>query len=485
MPGRTLVITCLFFLLTTPVCFGDSGTPDKKPNFILIFCDDLGYNDLGCFDSKKIKTPHLDQMAREGKRFTSFVVPSSVCSPSRAGLLTGCYPKRCSMHKGVLFPYSKTGMHPDEYTIAEHLKSAGYKTACIGKWHLGHYLETMPLAQGFDSYYGIPYSNDMNHPQNKGRPKERRDVSWKDMDRVVKLWKTPLIQDNKIIELPVDQRTITRRYTDKAIEFITANKDKPFFLYLPHSMPHVPLFVPKDVYDPNPQNAFTCTIEHIDAEVGRLMAKIRELKLDKNTVVIFTSDNGPWLTFKNHGGSALPLRAGKFSHFEGGHRVPCIMWAPGKIKSASTCNELCSSIDLMPTFAAWAGAPLTQPKNKIDGVNILKTIVDDQPSARKEFIYYRPNGQLVGIRQGKWKLVVEPGRKKNKKNKQATPPKDLLFDLSQDISEKNNLANKNAEKVAELKKRMKSVDAEITKNARPHWKATKPHPWPDTIENQK
>ena len=485
MIPRVFVIACLFICGATP-CFGDSNDSEKKQNFIIIFCDDLGYRDLGCFGSPTIKTPNLDRLAKEGRKFTSFVVPCSVCTPSRAGLLTGCYPKRCSMHQGVLFPQSKKGLHPDEYTIAEHLKSAGYQTACIGKWHLGHYLETMPLAHGFDEYYGIPYSNDMNHPQNKDRPRVSSDETWKDMDRVVKLWKTPLVQGNKIIELPVNQRTITRRYTDKAIEFITENKDKPFFLYLPHSMPHIPLFVPKDAYDPDPKNAYTCTIQHLDAEIGRVIDCVREHKLDKNTTIIFTSDNGPWLSFKNHGGSALPLRAGKFSHFEGGHRVPCIMWAPGKIKASSTCSELCSSIDLFPTLASWAKAPVTakHSKNQMDGLDILSTVIADKPSPRKEFIYYRPNGRLAGLRQGNWKLLMVPAQKKKNK-KPAKPAKDLLFDLSKDISEKYSVASKNPDIVSKLKKRVQTLDAEITKNARPHWKATKPHPWPDTLEEKK
>jgi arylsulfatase A len=243
------------------------------------------------------------------------------------------------MHKHVLFPSSRHGLNPDELTIADHLKSAGYATACVGKWHLGHHPETLPRAQGFDSYYGIPYSNDMNHPDNKGKPRVSSDELWKNQESAVTLWKTPLIGNEKIIELPVDQRTVTRRYTDKAIEFVKANKEKPFFLYLPHSMPHIPLYVPDDVYDPDPQNAYTCVIEHIDAEVGRLMDTVRELGIDRNTYVIFTTDNGPWLSFKNHGGSALPLRDGKGTTFEGGQRVPCIMWGPGRIPAGTVATS--------------------------------------------------------------------------------------------------------------------------------------------------
>ena len=224
----------------------------KPPNFIIIFADDLGYNDLSCYGSKTIKTPHLDKLAAEGLKLTSFHVPSPVCSPSRAGLLTGCYPKRVGMHKHVIFPKYTYGLHPDELTIADHPKANGYATACIGKCHLGHTTETLPTANGFDQYYGIPYSNDMSHPDNKDKPRINQDQSWKNQNKFSPLWNTPLMRDKKIIELPVNQRTITRRYTDEAIKFIETNKENPFFLYLPHSMPHIPLYVPEDVYDADP-----------------------------------------------------------------------------------------------------------------------------------------------------------------------------------------------------------------------------------------
>ena len=276
----------------------------EKPNFIIIFADDQGYGDLGCFGSAKIKTPNIDRMATEGRKFTNFMVASPVCTPSRAALLTGCYPKRVGMHQHVLFPSSTKGLNPEEHTIADHLKGQGYATACFGKWHLGHHPETLPRQNGFDTYYGIPYSNDMNHPDNKGKPKLPSDELWKKQETTLTLWKTPLIENEEIVELPVDQRTVTRRYTDKTVDFIQANQDKPFFVYLPHSMPHIPLYVPDDVYDPDPMNAYTNVIEHIDAEVGRILDTLKELKLSDNTYVIYTSDNGPWLRFKNHGGSA-------------------------------------------------------------------------------------------------------------------------------------------------------------------------------------
>ena len=302
----------------------------------------------------------------------------------------------------------------------------------------------------------FPYSNDMNHPDNQGKVKPGIDASWLNQDEYVKKWNTPLIENEEIIELPVNQRTITRRYTDKAIEFVTENKDKPFFLYLPHSMPHIPLFVPEDAYDPDPKNAYKAVIEHIDTEVGRLVETVRELGLSENTYIIFTSDNGPWLPFKNHGGSALPLREGKGTTFEGGQRVPCVMWAPGRVPAGTTNDALMSTIDLLPTLAALADSELPGDR-KIDGLDLSATVIGDAPSPRNEFVYYTARGDLDGIRIGDWKLLA------NKK----TP---LLFNLADDISEKNNLAPANPEKVESMTARMKELDAEITQNARPVWR---------------
>jgi arylsulfatase A len=437
-----------------------------KPNFIIIFTDDQGYNDLGCFGSKTIQTPHIDRLAAEGRKFTGFMVPSAVCTSSRAALLTGSYPKRVGLHQGVLFPTSNHGLNPAEYTLADHFKSLGYATACVGKWHLGHHPETLPRRHGFDSYFGIPYSNDMNHPDNKGKVSPASDESWRKQDEFVKKWNTPLIENEEIIEMPVNQRTITRRYTDRAIRFITENKDKPFFLYLPHSMPHIPLFVPDDTFDPDPKNAYKCVIEHIDAETGRLVDAVRELGLAQNTFVIYTSDNGPWIRFGNHGGSATPLRDGKGSTFEGGQRVPCVMWAPGRIPAGSTSNELVTTLDLLPTLAALAQSDLPDGI-RIDGLDLSATITGDAPSKREEFLHYTPAGALDGIRQGEWKLL-----RKGAGNWSAKPNNDspLLFHLSKDLSETTNLAARHPEKVAALTARMNELDAEITANARPVWR---------------
>lgn len=430
----------------------------RDPNVVIIFTDDQGYNDLSCFGSKTIRTPHIDQLAEEGLRLTDFHVPSPVCSPSRAALLTGCYPKRVGMHRHVLFPKSTYGLNPDELTIADHLKANGYATACIGKWHLGHLPEFLPRAHGFDSYFGIPYSNDMNHPDNARKPRTPRDEAWTDQANSVKEWNTPLVRNEEIIELPVDQRTITRRYTDEAIKFVTANKDRPFFLYLAESMPHIPLFVPDDVCDSDPENAYKCVIEHIDTETGRLITKLRELNLEKDTIVIFTSDNGPWLQFKNHAGSAAPLRAGKGTTFEGGQRVPCIVWAPGRIPAGGTSDALTSTMDLLPTLATLTGHPLKAEKS-IDGLDISETLTEGSSSPRTEFLHYASGGELEGIRQGDWKLLI---KKPNSKK-----PQILLFNLKDDIGEKNNLAANHPEKVDALRTRMTTLDSEITTAARP------------------
>lgn len=447
---KTLLLSLVLSLSLPPQGFA------AKPNFIIILTDDQGYNDLGCFGSETIKTPHLDRLAKEGRKFTNFMVPSPVCSPSRAGLLTGCYPKRVGLHKHVLFPTSDYGLNPAEYTLADHFKSLGYATACIGKWHLGHHPETLPRANGFDSYFGIPYSNDMNHPDNKGKVKPASDASWTHQDEFVKKWNTPLVENEKIIELPVNQRTITRRYTDKAIEFVTANKDQPFFLYLPHSMPHIPLFVPEDVADPDPQNAYKNVIEHLDAEVGRLVDAVRSLGLAENTFLVFTSDNGPWIQFKNHGGSAKPLRAGKGTTFEGGQRVPCVMWAPGRIPAGTTSSALVSSIDLLPSLASIAGSKLPAGL-EIDGLDVSATISGNADSARNEFVHYTAQGALDGIRRDGWKLLKRE-------------PQALLFHLSEDLSEAHDLAAQHPEKVKALAARMREIDAEITANARPVWR---------------
>ena len=484
---RSLIVMAGLFIVSTGCVSShavrNGENSNRKPNFVIIFTDDQGYGDLGCFGSKRIKTPHIDRMAEEGCRFTSFMVGSSVCSPSRAALLTGCYPKRVGLHKGVLFPDSTIGLNPDEYTIADHLKSQSYATACFGKWHLGHHKETLPQQNGFDDYYGIPYSNDMDHPdESKEKPKggkilwSKPDQLWQDQESATNDWNTPLVNGDDIIEVPTDQRTVTRRYTDKAVDFIKKNRNSPFFIYLPHSMPHVPLYVPEDSYDPNPTNAYTCVIEHIDDEVGRLLDTLRELKLDKSTYVIFTSDNGPWTYLGHHAGSSGPLKGCKGETYEGGMRVPCVMWAPGRIPAGTECDQLVTALDLLPTIATLTGSKL--PGNrKIDGVDIARLLKDPtSKSPREEFLYYNKRGGLEGLRQGMWKLRRRKYRLKRGQPKLENPPEYVftLHDLSEDLGEQNDLADETPELVKKLNQRMEQLDAEITKNARAAWKKQEP-----------
>ncbi|MBA62996.1 MAG: arylsulfatase [Planctomycetaceae bacterium] len=465
-------------LVTIVTCFAcgllpSQGQAREQPNFIIIFADDQGYGDLSSFGSETIKTPNIDRLATEGRKFTSFMVASPVCTPSRAALLTGCYPKRVGMHQHVLFPSSTKGLNPSENTIADQLKTQGYATACFGKWHLGHHPEVLPTSNGFDTYFGIPYSNDMNHPDNKGKPKggfAGMDILWKDPNSALTKWKTPLFEDEQIIEVPVDQRTVTRRYTQKAIDFVTAHQDHPFFVYLPHSMPHIPLYVPDDVRDPNPLNAYTNTIEHIDAEVGRLLNTLDALNLTDNTYVIYTTDNGPWLQFKHHGGSAGPLRDGKGTTFEGGQRVPCLIRGPG-VPKGTVCDQLTGTIDILPTIASITGSKLPR-KTKIDGLDISGLLTGKTDSSpRTEFMHYTSRGDLEGIRQANWKLLVKKPRqtRNNNQTNQAQQPQIMLFNLDIDLGETNNLASANPEIVERLTARMTELDAEITKNARSPW----------------
>jgi arylsulfatase A len=382
------------------------------------------------------------------------------------------------MHEGVLHPDSTYGLHPDEYTIADHMKSQGYATACIGKWHLGHHTETLPTRNGFDEYYGIPYSNDMNHERTSSEGGKMlwsndRDLLWTDQESAITKWNTPLMEGEQIIELPTDQRTITRRYTDKTIEFIEKQGTKPFFVYLAHAMPHVPLYVPEDSYDPNPTNAYKCVIEHLDAEVGRILDTLRETGLDKNTYVIFTSDNGPWIWLGHHAGSAAPLKGCKGETYEGGMRVPCVMWAPGRIPADTESDQLATSLDLLPTIASLTGSKLPQDR-KIDGMDISSLLMDPtSKSPREEFIYYNKRGGLEGLRQGNWKLRRRKYRQKKGAPKLENPP-DFnfeLYNLSEDIGENNNLAKEKPDLVATLNQRLEALDAEIETKARSPWHA--------------
>ena len=310
----------------------------------------------------------------------------------------------------------------------------------------------------------------MNYPDNKEKPKggpDGMDELWADPESTLTKWKTPLIEDEEIIELPVDQRTITRRYTQKAIDFITENKAKPFFVYLPHSMPHIPLYVPDDVRNPDPLYAYINTIEHIDSEVGRLLDTLDDLNLADNTYVLYTTDNGPWLRFKHHGGTAGPLRDGKGTTFEGGQRVPCVLRGPG-VPAGSVCHELTGTIDVLPTLAALVGGALPS-QHRIDGVDMSPLWHGKkEASSREEFLYYSSHGVLEGIRQGPWKLLVKLPRQ-NRNTREPKAAEVLLFNLEEDLGEQENLADKYPVVVSKLHTKMDAIDAEITSNARPPW----------------
>ena len=432
----------------------------KSPNFIIIFTDDQGFEDIGCYGSPKIKTPHLDKLAAEGRKFTSFYSANSVCSPSRASLLTGCYPVRVSI-PGVLFPRHEIGLNPDEITIADLLKSKGYATSCIGKWHIGHKPKFLPTRQGFDSYYGIPYSNDMTIDPEANLAADIKLRQGFTLERIrnekPKKDFVPLMRNEEIIEYPCDQTTLTKRYTEEAVKFIEENKNKPFFLYLPHTMPHIPLFASEKFKGKSERGLYGDTIEEIDWSVGEIMKALRDNNLDENTLVIYTSDNGPWKLKGGRGGSAHPLRGFKFQTYEGGMRVPCIMYWKGKVPAGSSCDEIAATIDLLPTIAGLSGAELPNDR-AIDGKDIWPLIAGKKGAQTPHEIYFFYKGnKLESARQGKWKL-----RRSGKKSQSVE-----LYDLASDISESKNLAKENEILVNEMINKMNLFDEKLKKNQRP------------------
>ena len=451
----------LLFIVLLVWTLGSVAQSSKKPNIIIIFNDDLGYQDLGCYGSPNIKTPRVDQMAKEGMKFTDFYAASPVCSASRAALLTGCYPQRVGV-PGVISAGANQGLNPKNTTIAETLKSVGYATAAVGKWHLGDQPQYLPTNQGFDSFYGIPYSNDMypskhipyaaNCQFNEGFDLNKINEAFANMKPGEKQpetakHKVPLMRNLECIEFPVDQTTITRRYADEGIKFIRENvkEKKPFFLYLANSMPHIPLYVSPDFKGKSKRGLYGDVVEEIDYNTGRILDLLKELKIDKNTIVIFSSDNGPWLSKGADGGSALPLFEGKFTSFEGGLRVPFIIKWPDQIKAGGVCKKLASTIDILPTLAGITGAKL--PEITLDGQSILdlwKGTANAKTPHENYFMIY--NGQAV--RSGDLKYHKKQIFTVNKEAHADQSP--ALYNLKEDIGETKNLVNEYPEVAQKL-----------------------------------
>lgn len=446
---------------------------EPPPNIVLIVADDLGYSDVGCFGAKGIKTPNLDRLASEGTRFTSFYVSQAVCTASRASLMSGCYANRIGL-QGALNHTSRNGISPDEVLLPEVCKARGYVTACYGKWHLG-LAGLGPTYHGFDTFFGIPYSNDNGpfHPTIKNMPD------------------LPLMEGGETIELNPDQSQFTHRFTEKAVSFIRKSKNQPFFLYVPHVMPHVPIFVSEKFKGRSAAGLYGDVVEELDDGIGQILATLKELDLEKNTWVIFFSDNGPFLSYGSHAGSARPHREGKLTAFEGGLRTPCIMRWPGRIPAGRTCDEMLSTMDLLPTVATVLEQP--QPALKIDGRNILP-VLTNEPGAKSphEALFFYSGTELHAVRSGPWKLhfphpyltvAAEPGRDGKPSNWANLKPNSItqsgvegiasrhgyrveklplsLFNLAEDPGEQKNVADQNPEVVARLSALAETMRADL------------------------
>ncbi len=432
--------------------FAAVATPaaQRPPSVILMFADDLGYADVGCFGGTELSTPHLDRLAREGCRLTDFYVAQAVCSASRAALLTGCYANRVSI-QGALGPTSQHGIHDDESTIAEVLRPRGYATAVFGKWHLGHLPQFLPPRHGFDEYFGLPYSNDMwpQHP-------------------TAKFPDLPLMEGDRILEFNPDQTQLTIWHAERAVQFIEKHRDQSFFVYLPHSMPHVPLFVSEKFAGQSPRGLFGDVIAEVDWSLGQILAALDRWQLRDNTLVIFTSDNGPWLSYGDHAGSAKPLREGKGTAWEGGVRVPFIARWPGKFPAGHVSNEPAATIDLLPTLARVAQAPL--PANKIDGRDIWP-LLSGEPEAKSphDALWFYWGAELHALRSDRWKLhfpheyrsLVTGGRGGQPGPYQNLRTELALYDLETDIGESTNVAAANGPVVARLQQLAETARKEL------------------------
>lgn len=446
---------------------------EAKPNVILILADDLGYSDVGVQGAEGFQTPHIDRLAREGRRFTSFYVSQPVCTASRASLMTGCYANRVGL-AGALNHTSNTGINADEYLLPELFRQQGYATCILGKWHLGHCTQFLPTRNGFQEFFGIPYSNDNGplHPVIRNIPA------------------LPLFDAEKVIEEDPDQSQFTRRITDRAVQFIEQHKSEPFFLYVPHIMPHVPIFASEKYRGRTERGLYGDVVEELDASVGEILATLKRLELDRNTLVIFASDNGPFLSYGKHAGRAKPLREGKLTTFEGGVRVPCLVRWPGKIAAGTVTSELATMMDWLPTFAKLLGAKLPR---EVDGRDIAPLLLGESGAKSPyEAFYYYSGDELHAVRAGKWKLhfphdylttAAEPGKGGKPSNFGKLAPVAIeqsgirgiasrhgyrvehlglsLFDLEQDVGEMKDVAAKHPEIVARLTQLAENARADL------------------------
>jgi arylsulfatase A len=440
-----VVLPAVLALAVCPIASqaADAAAGPPRPNFIVILIDDMGYGDIGPFGSKLNRTPRLDRMAAEGMKLTSFYC-ATVCTPSRAQMMTGCYAKRVSL-PNVLFPAAQVGISASERTVADLLKQQGYVTMCIGKWHLGDQPEFLPVQHGFDYYFGLPYSNDMGPKPNKPpRPP------------------VPLLRGRKVIESPVQQETLVKRYTDEAVKFITANKDRPFFLYLPHTAVHVPINPGKAFAGKSANGRYGDWVEEVDWSTGKVLDTLRALKLDTQTLVLFTSDNGPWLAQRHDGGVAGPLRGGKGSTWEGGVREPTLAWWPGTIRAGSVCDAMASEMDVLPTLVPLAGGAVPAD-HAIDGRDIWPLLSGRSTESPHEALFYFRGNRLEAVRSGPWKLAVvdQNARAIDQAKKPATPFAPRLFNLDKDIGETTDVAAKYPDVVERLHGHIRRMDGDL------------------------
>ena len=437
-----------------------------KPNFVVILIDDMGYGDIGPFGSIMNPTPNLDRMANEGMKLTSFY-GAPVCTPSRAQMLTGCYANRVSLPE-VIFPACPIGLSPKEHTVADLLKEQGYATMAIGKWHVGDQSEFLPTRHGFDHFFGLPYSNDMEPTTNA-------------VGKISPYPPLPLLQDKNVIEAPVDQDTLTARYTEQALKFITENRGHPFFLYLAHTAVHVPLHPGAAFRGKSGNGLYGDWVEEVDWSVGRVLETLKQLNLDSNTLVLFTSDNGPWLIQGKDAGVAGPLRGGKATTWEGGMREPTIAWWPGKIPTDTVCDAVASEMDVLPTFVALAGGQVPTD-NKIDGQDIWSLLSGKSKTSPHDALYYFNGKKLQAVRSGPWKLAIawQATGKGFGPPARASFDKPRLYNLETDIGERINVAAEHPEIVARLQAFIQRMDGDLGRNGngpgvRPPGRVAHPH----------